>query len=264
MEMNGKRADHPGKEAIMPGRRYIFGTSYLKRKTVCRFTLIELLVVIAIIAILAGMLLPALNNARKQARGTLCKTHLKSIGTLTSMYNDDYKNALPDKFPSPSSQSNRSWSSLLWELYLGRNTMRFADGNYRTFILPILRGSVFACPEMSEKNPNVKNRNHCSYVQQIYTMHRSTGSPWTEYNSDPLYLPWKVKNPSKCLFLADYTGSGTFGSNYLFVTVTSPSCRFDWRHPGRSANVLFLAGNVEARKYGERDLSINGGESILK
>ena len=71
-----------------------------KNNTRCgNFTLIELLVVVAIIAILAGMLLPALNNARKQARATLCKTHLKSIGTLTSMYNDDYKNALPDKFP---------------------------------------------------------------------------------------------------------------------------------------------------------------------
>lgn len=53
------------------------------------FTLIELLVVIAVIAILMGLLLPALTMARKQARAAACQAHLKQWGTIIAMYNLD-------------------------------------------------------------------------------------------------------------------------------------------------------------------------------
>lgn len=75
------------------------------------FTLIELLVVIAIIAILAGMLLPALARARDKGRATACLNNMRQLGLSIVLYADDHQG----KFPSRT--ENNRWPTQLRPIY---------------------------------------------------------------------------------------------------------------------------------------------------
>ena len=219
------------------------------------FTLIELLVVIAIIAILAGMLLPALNSAREKGRSANCISNLKQMSLVNQQYATEFGYFVPHGTSNYPHHIYNWGSNYSWYLALCKyGNLKWQTGPYSAEGYPAKTPAIYTCP--SSKDP-VQGGVNVGGVGTNYGMRLDWSLPVMGYTYNHQLVGagmWKpirtieFKQPSESFFLADGNTGYTDQYDSTGKLVKGSSSTIAWRHGGM-ANASWLDGHVSSVNF---------------